>query len=93
MKIREQRLLDETVGYKCDVCGQPCFNEEGAQRADSTEHATLCAEWGYWSEKDGELHECHLCERCYDEVRNFIEKDLQGQVRVMQRWGPASQGG
>jgi hypothetical protein len=84
MEIREKKLVDEIVGYVCDICNNPCFREVGASLSDSTEYAILRAEWGYWSgDKDGTVHECHMCELCYDKVRQFIEENLKGSVRVL----------
>ncbi len=83
MEIREKRLSNEIVGYTCDICNNPCFKEEGHLHADSSEYATLRAEWGYWSDnKDLTIHECHMCEACYDKVRGFIERELKGKIRV-----------
>jgi hypothetical protein len=86
MEMREKRLVDEVVGYVCDICGSPCLKESGSNRLESSEHATLRADWGYWSEgKDETAHECHMCESCYDKVRRFIEDELKGKVRVLDR--------
>jgi hypothetical protein len=83
MEIREKRVVDEVAGYNCDICNKPCFKEDGPNQLDSSEYATLRAEWGYWSrDKDGTVHECHLCELCYDKVRRFIEEELNGKIRV-----------
>ncbi len=84
MEIREKRLADEIVGYTCDICGLACFKVDGPMHMDSSEYATLWAEWGYWSEgnKNGAVHECHMCEGCYEKVRTFIERELKGKVRV-----------
>ncbi len=83
MEVREKRVVNEFVGYTCDICNQPCYKEHGPNRADSTEHALLRAEWGYWSDdKDLTVHECHMCEACYNKVRTFIEHELKGTVRV-----------
>jgi|ERR1017187_6826953 hypothetical protein len=84
MEMREKRVVDEVVGYTCDICSQPCFKEDGPNRLESDEHATLRAEWGYWSDgnKDGTSDECHMCEACYEKVRAFIEHELKGKVRV-----------
>jgi hypothetical protein len=86
MEIREKRLVDEVVGIVCDICGQPCFNDADPNREGTSEYATLRAEWGYWSDKDGSVHECHMCEACYDKVRRFIEHELKGKVRVTEYW-------
>ena len=84
MELRQTKETEEVIGYVCDVCGDPCFKAAGVQRLDSTEYATLSAEWGYWSEgKDMTRHECHLCESCYEKVRKYIEEELKGKVRIV----------
>jgi len=83
MEMLEKKLTDEVIGYTCDICGQSCYKEDGPNRIHSTEYALLRADWGYWSDdKDGSVHECHMCETCYNKVRNFIEGELKGTVRV-----------
>lgn len=84
MEIREKRLAEEIVGYTCDICNNSCFKEGGPSLGPSSEHAVLRAEWGYWSDgsKDGTVHECHMCEACYEKVRRYIEHELAGKIRV-----------
>jgi hypothetical protein len=84
MELRRTKQTEEVIGYICDVCGNSCLKVSGVQGLDSTEHAVLSAEWGYWSEgKDLTRHECHLCEHCYGKVRKYIEEVLKGRVRVV----------
>jgi hypothetical protein len=80
MELREQRLTDVVVGYTCDICGGSCG--KGMKSVDASEYATLRANWGYWSDKDLTWHECHMCERCFDKVKQFIEQELKGTVRT-----------
>ena len=46
----------------CNMCGNK-ITESGLQREDSLRIEKV---WGYFSEKDGERHVIHLCEKCYD---------------------------
>jgi hypothetical protein len=88
MELRRPKQAEEVIGYLCDICGNSCFKGAGEQQPDSTEHAVLSAEWGYWSAgKDLTYHECHLREPCYEKVRNYIENVLKGRVRVIDRGG------
>lgn len=54
---------------KCNKCGAEIKKQddmllEGVCRIE--------IEWGYFSNKDGEIHAFNLCEGCYDEwVRSF----------------------
>ncbi len=55
---------------RCNKCGRMLFVQEGNQKEDCLK---VQKEWGYFSEKDLELHEFHMCETCYDEmVREFV---------------------
>lgn len=49
----------------CNMCGKEINTEAGRDGEDvlSVEKA-----WGYFSEKDGELHSFDLCEKCYDRL-------------------------
>lgn len=54
----------------CNCCGKPLNVEKGMLKegAFSTSY-----EWGYFSDKDGDVHSFDLCEECYDKiVSNFI---------------------
>ncbi len=49
---------------KCNICG--------SQLTEKTDFIEIKKEWGYFSEKDTEIHEFKICEECYDRVRkNF----------------------
>ena len=73
MEIRKLVSKEERVGYQCDVC---------AARDENGTYATLGGIFGYYSDKDQETHLCHLCERCYDKVREFVEVTLGGKVHI-----------
>lgn len=77
MEVRKEVLVERAVDIVCDVCGKSCTESLGGP-----EYATLKAHWGYESNKDLEEHECHLCEGCYDKVKDFIEQTLNGKVYV-----------
>jgi len=70
-KITEKREVEQVVGYVCDICCKECPHGE---------HATLHAQWGFDSSKDGEVHECHMCEVCYDQIKVLINQ-RGGNVR------------
>ncbi len=53
----------------CNVCGQIIEKENGILKEDVFEGVK---EWGYFSNKDLELHKFYMCEACYDKmVSNF----------------------
>ena len=47
-----------------------------------TESATLSAQWGYLSKKDGDTYNVDLCESCFDATISFLKqrkKDLHSE--------------
>lgn len=53
----------------CNCCGKEIYAEEGLP---TPEYLYVKKEWGYFSKKDGKIHEFRLCEVCYDEwIRHF----------------------
>ena len=62
----------------CNKCNKSCISEG----SDNFDYATLKVLWGYGSDSDGELHEAHLCEKCFNliisdfKVPSLIEKDV-----------------
>lgn len=75
MKVYKPSSVDVLFDMTCDICGISCRDDYG-----NIESATLYGEWGYGSSKDGEVHECNLCEKCYDAVSGYI-KSLGGSIR------------
>ncbi|MGO5052581.1 hypothetical protein ACTQ6A_08650 [Lachnospiraceae bacterium LCP25S3_G4] len=66
-RMQETQEIDKVF---CNQCGKeiPVVNGRIEAGVFSTEY-----EWGYFSEKDGELHAFDLCEECYDRlVRGFL---------------------
>ena len=49
----------------CNMCGKEIKMEKNVAREGvlAVEHT-----WGYFSEKDGEIHSFDLCEQCYDHL-------------------------
>ena len=78
-KTRQAKVL---VDICCDVCGNSCKNELGTARdhigdmcnqAADFEFATISANWGYCSRKDGESYHLDLCENCFDAVVKYVD--------------------
>jgi hypothetical protein len=55
------KRVEVVASVVCNVCSQVII-EEGR----SGSYAILKASWGYYSKKDLEYHEAHICEPCYD---------------------------
>lgn len=62
---REENVV---VGYICNKCGETINGDQY-----DSEKATLFADWGYGSRKDGLMEQSEICEPCYDKfVDSFI---------------------
>ena len=73
MKVKKDVTIEKVDDVICDVCGKRC------KGSCDIECATLAATWGYDSKRDGEVHECDMCEDCYEKVCQFIES-LGGRI-------------
>lgn len=49
----------------CNVCGRELKIERGIVREDVFE---ATKEWGYFSDKDLEIHQFDMCEQCYNKM-------------------------
>jgi hypothetical protein len=49
----------------CNSCGKHLKFENGILKEDAFE---ATKEWGYFSERDMEVHHFNLCEECYDKL-------------------------
>jgi len=59
--------------YFCDMTGKSCTVRSGTHSLTKKpvyikEFATITAQWGYASKKDGEKHTIILCEEAYDKI-------------------------
>ena len=54
---QEQKII-------CNKCGKEIVMEKGMYYQDVL---SVEKRWGYFSEKDNEVHEFDICESCYDE--------------------------
>jgi ribosomal-protein-alanine N-acetyltransferase len=57
-------INEENVMY-CNCCGKILKAENGILLEDAFE---ATKEWGYFSEKDMEVHHFNLCEDCYNKL-------------------------
>lgn len=49
----------------CNCCGNKIIEVAKGKCAD---HLTVKKEWGYFSRKDGTIHQWNICETCYDQI-------------------------
>lgn len=59
-KMQEKKEVDKII---CNKCGKEILVENGVAEADVL---SVQKRWGYFSNKDNEVHEFDLCEECYD---------------------------
>ncbi len=61
-KLQETKEVEKII---CNKCGKVIAAENGMWKED-----VFSAEkrWGYFSNKDNEVHEFDLCEECYDRM-------------------------
>lgn len=58
---------------QCNCCGKQ-FTVDGTERTIiEKEFLHIKKQWGYFSNKDGIIHEFDVCEECYDRwLENFV---------------------
>lgn len=69
---------DKTTKIVCNKCGRELSGEPELLREGV---CSVRVEWGYFSRKDGETHQFHLCEDCYD----ALVKSFRIPVRIRER--------
>ncbi len=65
--MRQYEMLEkrEVVKIICNKCGKEIIVRNGMSEE---EVLSVNKRWGYFSNKDNELHEFDLCEKCYDQI-------------------------
>jgi len=73
--MKKQKIL-------CNKCGKELKIENGILHEDGL---FVTKEWGYFSEKDLQIHQFCLCESCYDEFTEsfFIPVESQEKKAAM----------
>ena len=81
--MREYMENDKNTVKKivCNQCGKSLQEEDGIVKEGVFRGM---ARWGFFSEKDGEIHTFDLCEACYDRMaasfRIPVEKEEQTEL-------------
>ncbi len=67
MRKKERALVaDKTITkIYCNKCGRLIGTRDKFEKVD---YLSVKKEWGYFSNKDMEIHSFELCEHCYDEL-------------------------
>lgn len=65
-KMKETKEVEKII---CNKCGKEILVKAGMPEEDVL---SVQKRWGYFSNKDNEVHEFDLCEECYDEwIKTF----------------------
>lgn len=57
----------------CNSCGKQLNYKKGTLQEDAL---FIKKEWGYFSNKDLEIHEFAVCESCYDNIVSGFAKNI-----------------
>lgn len=63
----------------CNQCGKKLAVKDGIAREGFFE---VSKNWGFFSEKDGEIHRWDLCESCYDELTAGFRIGIETEEQV-----------
>lgn len=61
-KMQETKEIEKVI---CNKCGKEIVVNNGVAQEDVL---SVEKRWGYFSEKDNEIHRFDLCEACYDKM-------------------------
>ena len=72
MKVFKNYLVkkEKTINIYCNKCGAEITKIGSSNFADFLE---IKKYWGYFSEKDGEIHSFDICEDCYNQFINSFK--------------------
>ncbi|HWT26497.1 MAG TPA: hypothetical protein VN131_01025 [Mobilitalea sp.] len=65
MKRADNLNRNVEIPIYCNSCGKLLKVENGILKEDAFE---ATKEWGYFSQKDMEVHQFNLCEECYEKI-------------------------
>jgi len=82
MKRAENMNNNEEVRLYCNACGKVLKMENGILMEDAFE---ATKEWGYFSQRDMEVHHFNLCEDCYNKmIAQFcIPVEIENKMEVL----------
>ena len=67
---------------KCNKCGSIICS---GRKFNNKEYLSINKEWGFFSNKDCQIHSFNICEDCYDEmIKEFlIPIDISEKIEVL----------
>jgi len=66
-------MKKEMITY-CNLCGEEICRSEEIPKGEGLH---VEKHWGYFSQKDGEIHSFDLCEKCYDRLTEMFTIPLE----------------
>lgn len=84
VKMRRYTIKEEQIitTVKCNKCGREIYHDNHIIKEGVF---TVDYQWGYFSDKDREVHSFDLCEECYDEfIKGFkIDVDIREENELL----------
>lgn len=65
MRKYENQKENQLQEVYCNCCGKKILTDKG-MIMEGVFHGQV--QWGFFSQKDGEIHSFDLCEKCYDQL-------------------------
>lgn len=78
MKKYGDDIKKELIQVICNKCGKDIIVDREIVKEG---HFSIVYGWGYFSEKDGQVHKFELCEKCYDEYTSSFVIPLDVEER------------
>lgn len=70
-EVKETREIEKII---CNKCGREIQVLGGVPQEDVLE---VTKRWGYFSDKDNQVDQFDLCERCYDELVSSFQIQIE----------------
>lgn len=74
MKTFKTKKIKVVEHIYCDGCGESCTKGTDLNPTIEHEYGELSGTWGYFSNQDGTQYDIQLCEKCFNEVIDFLKK-------------------
>lgn len=75
----KQKIISKINTIDCNMCGKDIKTHRGILMEDTFEGYK---EWGYFSNKDLEVHKFILCEACYDKIIKSFKIPVQVTEKI-----------
>ena len=69
MRTFKKKTIQTLDKIYCDICNSCCTHED----YNDHEYALIEASWGYFSNSDGSKYDIHICEKCFDDLLDWMK--------------------